>query len=156
MKEIPLTQGKVAIVDDEDFELLSQWKWHYSSAGYATRAIQANGKKRFILMHRLIMNTPVGMETDHINHNGLDNRKSNMRICTLAQNHLNILKNKRNTSGFKGVSWEENRNAWRACIELNGKGTKLGRFKSPQDAARAYDKAARELFGEFAFTNFPD
>ena len=154
MKEIELTQGKVAIVDDEDFEYISQWKWCYtinqkSRSGYAIR-------RPGILMHRVINKTPPGMQTDHINGNGLDNRKENLRSCTRTQNKANVKMNRNNKSGYKGVSREKKRKTWRAHIRIGGKGRALGRFDILEEAARAYDRAAREKFGEFARLNFPE
>ena len=105
MKYIPLTQGKLAIVDDEDFEWLSQWKWHFNRKKYAARTINHSGK---LYMHQVILNTPKGMLSDHRNGNGLDNRRKNLRACNVQQNKANSRLPKNNTSGFKGVYWEKN------------------------------------------------
>jgi len=155
-KKIPLTQGKFAIVDDEDYEWLSQWKWAYhpTGTGYAIRFIQVAGKQKGVLMHRMILDVPHDMETDHINHNGLDNRRTNLRICSHAENMANKRKYKNNTSGYIGVYWDKERGQWRAQIQ--GHGIHLGRFNDVKEAARAYDRAASELHGEFALLNLPD
>lgn len=159
-KEIKLTQGKVAIVDDELFEWLNQWKWCYQRnsnakyTGYATRHKSNPSKTEY--MHRVIMNPPKGMDIDHIDGDGLNNQRNNLRICTHAQNGMNRSKNKNNSSGFKGVFWDEITRKWRAIIDRNDKHIHLGRFSDIEDAAKAYDKAARELYGEFAYQNFTD
>ena len=154
MKEIPLTSGKVAIVDDDMFEELSKYKW-YSSHGYAARhSINSSGKDKYISMHRSICNTPDGMYTDHINGNIQDNRRENLRVCTKAGNQRNSKKPKNNTSGFKGVSFFRAAKKWMAYIRVNHRRIYLGYFDNPIDAARAYDRAAIELHGQFARTNF--
>jgi hypothetical protein len=155
MKEIILPNNKVALVDDDDYEYINQWKWHCNTDGYAVRNIwirnEANKKVcRGISMHRTIAKTPKGMETDHINHQILDNRRSNLRICTNSQNHINLKKTNNKTSGVRGVSWGKKEKHWRAQIELNGKKYYLGIFNNIEDAAVAYKSKAIELFGEFA------
>lgn len=155
MKQIPLTQGKVAIVDDEDYEWLSRWKWYYFDEGYAARNDRREkGKRKTILMHRVIMKTLKNMLVDHMNHDGLDNQKSNLRNCTHDRNLQNRLINKNNKSGYKGVCWHKCSKKWVASIRFNGKGIHIGCYPSREQSARAYDKAARELFGDFAKTNF--
>ena len=160
MKEIKLTQGKVAIVDDEDFEYLDQWKWYAkknprSDTYYAARSISfyVDGKRKqgTKYMHKEILDAPRGMEVDHENHNGLDNQKSNIRICTQSQNQRNRLKYKNNTRGYKGVS--SLRKYIVAQIFVDGKNKWLGYFKTPELAAKAYNKAAIKYFGEFAQLN---
>lgn len=164
MKKIILTQGKFALVDDEDYDFLNQWKWCYSKSykdlGYAIRFhyLTKSGKqqkRKVISMHRVIMNTPIGMYTDHINHNTLDNRKENLRICTPSQNHMNQRKF-RGKSKYKGVFWQKDCpiNPWGAIIRINKKGIYLGSFPSEERAARAYDEAAILNFKEFASLNF--
>jgi hypothetical protein len=108
-------------------------------------------------MHRIILNAPPHLVVDHINHNGLDNRKANLRLCTVAQNNQNTRPhaNPNKLSKYKGVSLDKNRNLYIALIHRNKKNYYLGRFKNETDAAKAYDKKAAELFGEFAYLNFP-
>ncbi len=156
-KSIPLTQGKIALVDDEDFEWLMQWKWFYHD-GYAATNSGKWPNRKGAKMHRLIMNTPSGMETDHINCDKLDNRRSNLRICDGTQNQANTNLRNLNTSGYKGVSRHNNRGKpgkWRAQIAIRGKKIHIGLFENLEDAARAYDETAIKYYGEFAKTNFP-
>jgi hypothetical protein len=157
-REIPLTQGKVALVDDADFEYLNQWTWSakkHRKTFYAVRyPSRRYGKRNFIFMHRLIMNTPDDMETDHVDRDGLNNQRHNLRICTRAQNSHNIGKLSTNTSGYKGVC--KDRASWKARLIKNGKYVLNKCFYTAEEAARAYDKAAKEHFGEFAFLNFPE
>lgn len=147
MKEIPLTQGKVALVDDADYEMINQWKWYYSH-GYAVRNLWLNGGKRQrIHMHRLLADAPADKLVDHINRNPLDNRRGNLRLCTNGQNLMNGKVPSTNKSGYRGVNM--NQGKWVARIKINGKAIHLGVFTDKRDAARAYQAKARELFGEF-------
>jgi hypothetical protein len=133
MKKIKLTKGFEAIVDDEDFEYLSQWKWHISTNGYAMRkehihiAKNKYGHKIF-RMHRVINNTPDDLFTDHINRDKLDNRRVNLRTVNKSQNGLNVGVGSANTSGYKGVYWDKFNNKWRAEIKVLGKKKCLGRY----------------------------
>lgn len=153
MKEIPLTKGRMALVDDEDFEVLSRHKWHYAAAGYACWREYSGQKSKVHFMHRYILNAKPGMTIDHINGNSLDNRKSNLRICSQQQNVWNMKKPRHNTSGYKGVSWDKERKRWAAYIKINKKKIYLGRFMSIKAAKEAYNKAAIKLYGEFARIN---
>lgn len=156
MIEIPLTQGQVALIDDEDFEMVSAHKWRASwhpdtKSFYArTTLIKPDGKRTTLQMHRLIMSAQPGEEVDHIHHLTLDNRKSELRLCTKNQNQHNSRKRENNTSGFKGVSWFERDQKWRAKITINCKQKHLGYFTTPEDAYSAYCQAAAELHGSFA------
>ena len=153
MREIPLTQGKVAIVDDADYAAVSQYAWHFNACtGYAGRRDwQA---KRYVLMHRYIMAAPQGMEVDHINGDKLDNRRSNLRLATTLQNSHNTASQKGARSGYKGVSVYDNRFYVRIMVE--GKNTYYGRYSDERTAARIYDYAARIHYGEFAYINLPE
>jgi hypothetical protein len=155
-KIIPLTQGKQAIVDDEDFEELSKHKWYYvSGIGYAGRNSKDKDNRRTILMHREILHTPQGMCTDHANGDKLDNRKINLRICNSSQNKSNQGLQHHNKSGYKGVCWMVRSKRWEASIYHNGKRIYLGQYRNIVDAARSYDNAALKAWGEFALLNIP-
>lgn len=159
MKYIPLTQGKFAIVDDNMFDYLNQWKWYAIKCRYCFYAARSIGKhphQKQIRMHRVIMNTPKGMGTDHRNHNGLDNKESNLRICTNAENQHNqtLQNNKKKTSKYKGMSWATKRKRWVVAIKLHNISIHIGYYHNEIEAAKSYDVKAKELFGEFACCNF--
>jgi hypothetical protein len=147
MKKIKLTQNKYTLVDDEDYDYLNQWNWHCSNNNYAVRT--DNKLKKTIYMHRVIINSPDKLSTDHINGNGLDNRKENLRVCTQTQNNGNRKLNKNSTSGIKGISWNKINKKWKARISTKGKRKHLGYFKNKNDAKKAYTKVAKNYFGEF-------
>jgi hypothetical protein len=154
-RKIPLTQGQYAIVDPEDYEELAKYKWFAKRCDgrfYAARW----GKNKNVKMHQVIMGTEEGKVIDHVNHNGLDNRKANVRFATAQQNGWNQRKQRGNCSSkYKGVHWEKKRKEWRARITFKGRIVHLGRFDTEEEAAMAYDGKAKELFGEFASLNFP-
>jgi len=152
MKEIPLTQGKFALVDKEDYEYLCQWKWYACkdhNTFYAQASIYKNGKPTTIGMHRLILDAK---QIDHKDGNGLNNQKENLRPCNGHQNQANRRPTK-GTSKYKGVYWNKQCNKWKSRIQFNGKRIHLGLFDSEIEAAKAYDKAAKLHFGEFARFN---
>lgn len=157
-KQIELTQGQVALVDDWRYDELNQFKWcarfdSYTNSFYAVRGFKASdGKWTTIRMHRVVANTPKGMKTDHKNRNTLDNQEENVRICNNYQNSHNRIKQRNNKSGYKGVFWFKNK--WVAEIASECKSKMLGSFSTPEEAARAYDEAAKRLHGEFANLNF--
>ena len=157
MKRIPLTRGKFTLVDDEDFEGLSCFNWQAMkcrSTFYAVRtAPTVGGKPKTILMHRALCSGP--LDVDHKNGDGLDNQKENLRQATNRQNQGNARNRSDNTSGYKGVYWSEQNKLWQAQIEFLGKHKHLGCFSSKVAAAKAYDAAAKEIFGEFSRLNFP-
>lgn len=153
MKKIKLTQGKYALVDNEDFLMLSEHSWYIHKTTnpknfYARTNVK--GIKKNFYMHRMIMNFPKGKEIDHINGNKLDNRKSNLRICTRQENGRNINYIK-STSGYRGVYKAKKR--WKSTIKFNGKIIYIGSFKLKEDGALAYNKKAKELFGKFVNLN---
>ncbi len=153
LRLIPLTQGQFAIVDIDDLKELSKYKWCISKSdgGYLTAIRSEHSTK--IRMHREIMQTPDGMDTDHINHNTLDNRRCNLRICTRSQNNHNRLRAKNKSSRYKGVAWHQPSNKWIVQISKDRKPYYLGLHKNEKDAAKIYNKAASELHGEFANLN---
>lgn len=170
VQEIALTRGLIALVDDGDYERLSQFKWSASviSPGRAygrTCIIDGSGKTRklrWLYMHRAILQPPDELVVDHIDGDGVNNRRGNLRVCRSIENHANR-RSISSSSGFKGVNWDEfeygkgrrypSKRPWRAKIKVRGKLIQLGRFENPQSAADAYDAAATQYFGEFAATN---
>lgn len=162
MIEIKLTKGKIALIDEEDFEIVSQYRWWVLSKGNgrhvaATWTKGSHKTRTRIYMHRLIMGAAAHLVVDHINHDALDNRRANLRLCSTLQNNLN--RRKRRTPGatsiYKGVCWDAEYHRWCAQIRLGGRNRKIGRYASEKEAAIAYDRAARRDFGQFACLNFP-
>jgi len=153
MKTIELTKGKFTMVDDDDFEELNQHKWYANKMGnilYAVRNIETP-KRAKIYMHRSIMNTPNGLQTDHINGNGLDNRKENLRAVTARQNTQNKHTNK--SSIYAGVNWSKVAQKWHARICIKGSRKHLGYFKTEIDAYNSYLKALEDI-GEVLICNY--
>jgi hypothetical protein len=162
MKEIPLTQGKVSLVDDQDYDELMKYKWcadKVRTKWYATRGVWEPLTKttKKLRMHQVILKdqyTKHRHYTDHINHDTLDNRRRNLRVCTNSENMRNCHKS-HNTSGYIGVVRDKKRGKWLAQIGFNWEHIFIGRYDNIVEAAKAVDKKARELFGEYALLNFP-
>lgn len=148
-KEIQLSRGYVALVDDDDFDFLSQWKWCFDGR-YASRVVKAKGKQTLIRMHRVISGASSGEVIDHANGDKLDNRRANLRRATHSQNSMNSKVPKDNKSGVKGVFWNTGLGRWQASICLDGKRLYLGVFKDVEEARLNRRCVARILFGEFA------
>lgn len=155
---IPLTQGKVAVIDFEDFEKVRPYKWYANKVGqrfYAGRNLHGPVSGS-ISMHREIMQPDDGLDVHHVDGDGLNNQRNNLRVCTRSENmgaFRRLTANK--TSKFRGVSWYSRDSNWEARIKIFGKKLFLGRFATEEDAANAYDKKSRELFGEFSYSNLP-
>lgn len=162
-REIYLPSGHVALIDEKDWPRVKPYKWRATGRGNRynltryvhAQIMQPEGKRRWVLLHRLITGAPRGFDVDHINHDGFDNRRSNLRICTRAQNCGNQLRRRNNTVGYAGVTWDESACRWAAQISPKTDGATrrnihLGYFKDPWEAAQAYNAAALAAWGEFA------
>lgn len=155
-KKIPLTQGKYTLIDDEDYEQLNQWKWlahrnpkkHKEDIWYAERRqwLPEEKKYKIIAMHRLIMDFPKGKDIDHINGDGLDNRRCNLRVLSRRQNQQN--KRIKKTSRYPGVCWDTWTNKWVVNLSINGKQTNLGRYDTEEKAFQVYREAVKKYHGE--------
>lgn len=159
-REIQLTRGFVALVDDEDYDYLMQWKWHATSTdrgGYAARQERPipRQNQKPVRMHVDLMKPPIGMVVDHINGVRWDNRKENLRICTPYQNSLNKVAqvHKSKSSIFRGVTWDKASQKWMAQISIKMKRRQIGRYESEVEAALAYNEVCVAAFGEFANPN---
>lgn len=148
---IPLSSGKFTIIDKEDYNKVSQYKWCYSGChnGYAIRGVRQGKRTKRIYLHRFILNAPEGKEVDHINGNRLDNQKHNLRLCSRLENARNLKKFRNNTSGFKGVHKNKNTGKYEAYIHNNSKKIFLGHFSNKSDAVNARNKASDNIFGDF-------
>ena len=158
MKYINLTKGKRAKVDDENFEWLNHWPWYFDNAGYARRNVRLkdlNGRRttKTILMHRLVLGTPEGKETDHIDRDKLNNQINNLRVASSSENMFNKGADRDSRSGIKGVGWRAANQAWESRIKTHGKRIYLGLFKDINKAAAAYNTAAIKYHGDFAVLN---
>jgi hypothetical protein len=155
MPTIPLTQGKVAIVDEQDYAALNRWKWRALKGGLTYYAVRSVGKD-VVMMHRQIMAAVDQEYIDHRDLDGLNNRRENLRRCSHSRNHQNQRPRRDRKCKYKGVSrYADRPGLFRARIDNGTKRIHLGCFTSEEAAARAYDRAALEYFGEFARTNFP-
>ncbi len=158
MREIPLTGGKSCLVDDCDYDFLSQWKWQLHPSGYARRTGSKNGVHYTIWLHRLVHNTPDGFETDHINCDKLDNRRSNLRTCTRCENAKNVRRLSGIETGLLGVRYRGGRYikglgrfAYEANLLVDKRRIVIGRFLTAQDAHKAYLDAVQIYHGAFGF-----
>ena len=160
MREIPLTKGKVALIDDGDFDRVIQNNWiaveEWPGIWYAISNRPKGSHPQKFRLHRFILQAPQGVQVDHRNGDGLDNRKENLRLATPSQNQQNRHNLSLNTSGYRGVTWHKKCQKWQSVIKLNGKNYYLGLYINPESAASAYDLKVIELFGEFARLNFPE
>lgn len=159
-KSIPLSRGLTTIVDDQDYEKLSKYKWSAQPmrkkgiGWYAVRTAKDScGKYITVRMHRAILNMPLGATTDHKNGDGLDNRRANLRVCNSIQNACNREKSRNTSSRFKGVTWDKLRQKWAAQVVRKGKKHFLGRFIDECQAAQAYNEYVSTHYGEFARLN---
>ena len=154
VRRIPLTQGKFALVDADDYYRLAKFPWCALKGTTTFYAVRTRNRKQ-LMMHREIMRPPAGLVVDHIDHNGLNNCKANLRLCTIAQNVHNSVAQAGSSSKYKGVHWHKGMRKWAVMIHFNEKRYRLGHFTDEIEAAKAYDKKAAELHGEFAYLNFP-
>lgn len=154
-KELPLSRGRVALVDDDDFDWLNQWKWFIVGPGYAGRLKRTAGTTASIYLHRFIMDAPADWRVDHINSDKLDNRRANLRLVSSRQNQQNRQVAAHSTSGYKGVCWHKRFAKWHVRITVNGHRLHLGYHADLETAARLYDAAARHFFGEYARLSYP-
>ncbi len=151
-KQILITRGQVVIVDEQDYEELSKYKW-YLIDGFAARTIKKDDKRTTIYMHRVIMDAPMGVSVYHINHNKLDNQRENLRLVK-GSARMHRRPSVKHSSKYRGVYWCKDKRKWIAEIKVYKKQIRLGRFEVEKDAAIAYDEAARKYYGSLARTNF--
>lgn len=156
MTEVPLSNGLVAVIDDEDAAAVLAYRWHAQPRRHTTYAYRCfvNAEKKWSTqaLHKFLTGYAV---TDHVNGDGLDNRRANLRAATTPENGRNRRRGDNNTSGYKGVSLQRSSGRWVAHLQSEVRRLHLGRFSTPEEAARAYDEAARELYGDYAALNFP-
>ena len=152
-KLLPLADGSSTMVDAEGYHGLLAYNWFRCGQYVAGRLAGMKGRRGQVKLHRLIMNAPSGVDVDHINHDPLDNRRSNLRLCTRSQNICNRRMPRGPNTPYRGVSRRQDCKSWRAQIKADGRNIHLGNFHTPEEAARAYDAAARHYYGEFATLN---
>lgn len=152
-REIPLSRGMVALVDDEDYEKLNKYKWTALFCKWEIIYAVRSENNSSVLMHRQILDAHKGITVDHINHNGLDNRRENIRLATVSENNMNRGKTKKNKSGYKGAYFDKRKRKYRTTIRKNNRTIHIGYFDTAIEAARAYDNAVKQHFGEFSMPN---
>jgi hypothetical protein len=152
MVKLPLGHGKYALIDDEDYPKIMFGTWHCTKSGYVAGRLY--GER--VYLHRIIMEAKPHEEVDHEDDNPLNNQKYNLRLCTRSQNEAAKTRRRDNISGYKGVTYNKFASKWKARTHLNGNEIHLGYFDTAEDAARAYDRKAKEIFGKFARLNFPE
>ncbi len=159
MKKIPLSQGQFALVDDKDVDRLKSYNWYalrVPHGFYVICNIKKDKKTTTMSMHRFLLNAPDGVDVDHKDHNGLNNQRANIRLCTRSQNMMNQRCGQKNEASiFKGVCASNRGKPWRAKLRIGRNHVSLGNYATEEEAAMAYDEGAQELFGEFACLNFP-
>lgn len=159
-REIPLTRGQVTIVDAADYDFLMQWKWFAKpnyKTWYARRSgLLPTGERKTFTLHRVLLDAPEHLKVDHIDGNGLNNTRANLRLATHQQNLFNRGAGSNSRSGYKGVHWDYHTNKWIVRVKVSGETFVFGVFDDVIEAARAHDKAAKELHGEFAWLNLGD
>jgi hypothetical protein len=162
MKKIDISTPKYpntfTIVDDEDYDKTVKLHWYATRCAKSIYAQSTSLWKTYkhLTMHRFIMNAQKGQEVDHVNHNTLDNRRCNLRLCSHIQNMQNMKPYEKAASEYKGVTWDKERKKWRAKLCIGRKQVFSFRYNSEIDAAKAFDRKAKELYGEFAYQNFPE
>lgn len=145
--------GKLALVDDDLYDHLLQWRWHANERGYPYRSVSTgNGRSRMHFMHWDVLTPPPGMIVDHLDRDPLNNQRSNLRVCTHSQNSMNVATRRTNKAGLKGV-YPNSSGKWRATVYVKGSRYELGTFETKHEAALSYNEAARKYHGEFAFIN---
>ena len=157
MQLLPIKDGGFTLINDWIYDIVRQWTWRLDVDGYPRTAISINGKRCRTHLHHFVMGKPFGLwEVDHKDHDKLNNLKSNLRWCTHRQNNYNRMAAVGGASVFKGVHWDARKNRWGVRLKMGGYRKRFGRYRTEIEAALAYDAAAKEYHGGFAYLNFPE